>query len=264
MLIYRLLVGPPARLPDQIFSLMNSTSPPLHFVIPCAGVGSRAGTELPKQYAQLAGKPLIAHTLNALLGVVGVQSICLVVSAGDTFVHSVLANHVLDPQSKIRVIDRGGETRAQSVLAGIKYLESCGVSSDAWVLVHDAARCLITPQLVDHLVASCCEDTVGGLLAVLVSDTVKEESNGRVERTLSRKGKWFAQTPQMFKLGTLARALQKGVDTDVGSITDEASAIEALGMQPLLVKGHSTNLKITYPEDFEIANALLSARHASS
>ena len=150
----------------------------------------------------------------------------------------------------------GGATRAATVAQGLAELAARGAQPHDWVLVHDAARCLVRPAWVDRLIDACLEDEVGGLLALPVADTLKEEAQGRQGRvlaTLDRRGKWMAQTPQMFRLGPLASALAQAGD----AVTDEASAIEALGHQPLLVRGAFENLKVTWPEDFEIAQRLL-------
>jgi 2-C-methyl-D-erythritol 4-phosphate cytidylyltransferase/2-C-methyl-D-erythritol 4-phosphate cytidylyltransferase/2-C-methyl-D-erythritol 2,4-cyclodiphosphate synthase len=124
------------------------------------------------------------------------------------------------------------------------------------VLVHDAARCLITPQQVDRLIDACSQDEVGGLLAQPLADTLKQEEGGRVAQTLAREKKWLAQTPQMFRLGLLRRALAEAGD----AVTDEASAVEALGLRPLLVPGSAQNMKVTWPEDFALAEAVLRSR----
>jgi 2-C-methyl-D-erythritol 4-phosphate cytidylyltransferase len=121
------------------------------------------------------------------------------------------------------------------------------------VLVHDAARCLVRPQWVEQLIAACWNDPVGGLLALPLADTLKQERGGRVAATLEREGKWAAQTPQMFRLGLLREALaQAGA-----AVTDEAGAVEALGRAPLLVRGELENFKLTHPGDFELAQRLL-------
>ena len=205
---------------------------------------------------------MIAHTLSALLKVSLAQTICLVVNPQDTFIKDILLDYVQDSQGRISVVYAGGDTRAQSVLAGLDHLLTLGVSKQAWVLVHDAARCLITPELVDQLIDACALDKVGGLLALPVADTLKQEliGGGRVQSTLARAEKWAAQTPQMFKLEVLRTALHQGLSSSTTPITDESSAIEALALQPLLVRGHTTNFKVTYPEDFEIAEALLEIR----
>ncbi len=239
---------------------MDPKLPSIHFVIPCAGVGSRSGRQLPKQYADLAGRPMIAHTLKVLLEVKSIQSICLVVSPSDVYIGDILQNHVKDTDGKISVIFKGGNTRAQSVLAGLEHLQIMGAAKEDWALVHDAARCLITDELINDLISSCFKDSVGGLLALPVADTLKQEAGGRVKNTIPRENKWLAQTPQMFRLEMLVKALSSSLSISSESITDESSAIESLGLQPLLIKGRSTNLKITYPEDFEMAEAILKLR----
>ena len=153
----------------------------------------------------------------------------------------------------------GGSTRASSVAHGLTALVSLGAAPRDWVLVHDAARCLVTPALIESLLDACTGDAVGGLLALPVADTMKVGDNGRVQRTEDRSGKWLAQTPQMFRLETLQRGLRAAGAT----ATDEASAVEALGLQPLLVHGSPHNLKVTWPEDFELAEALLNSRRAA-
>ena len=125
-----------------------------------------------------------------------------------------------------------------------------------WVLVHDAARCLLRPEWVDRLIDACLADEVGGLLALPLADTLKSARGDRVAATLDRSGKWLAQTPQMFRLGLLQRALaQAGAD-----VTDESSAVEALGLAPRLVPGEIENLKLTWPADFALAARLLETR----
>jgi len=203
---------------------------------------------------------MIAHTLSVLLGVDSIQSICLVVSPSDAYIEDILQKHVKDIDRKISVIFKGGDTRAQSVLAGLEYLQFKGAANDDWALVHDAARCLITCDLVNDLIDSCRTDSVGGLLALPVADTLKQEMAGRVNNTLSRECKWLAQTPQMFRLEPLIKALNGALSQSSSFITDESGAIESMGLQPLLIKGRSTNLKITYPEDFEMAEAILKIR----
>ena len=131
-----------------------------------------------------------------------------------------------------------------------------GATQQDWVLVHDAARCLVTPELVDKLIDACAPDEVGGLLAHKLPDTLKLEESGRVAATLDRENKWLAQTPQMFRIGLLLHALERAG----GQVTDEATAVEALGHRPLLVPGGAQNLKVTYPDDFALAEAVLKGR----
>jgi len=121
--------------------------------------------------------------------------------------------------------------------------------------VHDAARCLLQPAWVDRLIDACQGDDVGGLLAQPLADTLKAEQGGRVQRTVSRSGKWAAQTPQMFRHARLLSALQSSE-----AITDEASAFERLGLKPRLVEGSPRNFKVTLPEDMQVAERYLNER----
>jgi 2-C-methyl-D-erythritol 4-phosphate cytidylyltransferase len=232
---------------------MSQEHPRFHVVIPCAGTGSRAGVDIPKQYAMLAGIPMVMHTLKAFSGVAGLGQGLLVVSPQDTYMAELLLQH---PQPAFQCVPRGGATRAQSVLGGLRCLQERGVDPSDWVLVHDAARCLITPRLIQALLTACAQDPTGGLLALPLPDTLKESVGGRVSQTLSRSDKWLAQTPQMFKMGALAQALANPHE----DITDEASAMERLGLSPLLVAGSAQNFKVTYPADFALAEAILRSR----
>jgi 2-C-methyl-D-erythritol 4-phosphate cytidylyltransferase len=230
---------------------MNATAPtPRYFaLIPCAGNGSRAGTAGPKQYERVAGQPMIWHTLSAFAGVKRIARTLVVVAPGDGFFER-------NPSTSALVVDCGGATRAASVANGLRELRRVGAVDNDWVLVHDAARCLVTPELIDRLIDSCAKDEVGGLLAHPLADTLKIGDNGRVASTLNRADKWQAQTPQMFRLGMLRQALEAAGDGH----TDESSAIEAMGAKPLLVEAPAQNFKVTYPEDFAMAEAVLRAR----
>ena len=224
----------------------------LYALIPCAGAGSRAQTIQPKQYQRLLGVPMVVHTLRAFEAVAELTRGVLVVAPDDALMADVLRTY---PQSLFEVRHCGGATRAQSVLAGLHALSELGAHPSDWVLVHDAARCLITPAQIQNLIDACKTDAVGGLLAAPLADTLKTEHNGRVAQTLDRNHKWLAQTPQMFRLADLIKALQQST-----LVTDEASAIEASGQQPKLVACSAQNFKVTYPSDFELAEAVLSTR----
>lgn len=232
---------------------MSPKHPRFHVVIPCAGTGSRAGVDIPKQYAPLAGVPMVLHTLKAFAAVPGLGHAMLVVSPQDSLMAQLLTDH---PQPAFTLTPCGGATRAQSVLGGLRSLQEQGVDPSDWVLVHDAARCLITPRLIQALLAACANDSVGGLLALPLPDTLKASVDGRVSATLNRSDKWLAQTPQMFRLGSLAQALEQPSE----DITDEASAMEAKGFAPLLIEGASFNFKVTYPQDWALAEAVLNDR----
>jgi 2-C-methyl-D-erythritol 4-phosphate cytidylyltransferase len=221
-------------------------------LIPCAGNGSRAGAQGPKQYQPVAGQPMVLHTLAAFAAVPRIAATQVVVTPGDTFFDG--------KDATVLVAACGGATRAQSVFNGLNALLSQGAMANDWVLVHDAARCLITPAQIDTLIDACVNDTVGGLLALKLPDTLKRESDGRVAETVDRADKWLAQTPQMFRIGALMAALQTAGD----AVTDESSAMEAMGQSPLLVPGSAQNFKVTYPQDFALAQAVLLARGFSS
>jgi 2-C-methyl-D-erythritol 4-phosphate cytidylyltransferase len=217
-------------------------------LIPCAGSGSRAGTDGPKQYQPIAGKPMVMHTLAAFAAVKRIAKTLVVVQQDDGFFTRNFA--------PVTAAACGGETRAISVGNGLRELRKLGADSRDWVLVHDAARCLITPELIDSLIDACIDDPVGGLLAQKLPDTLKTEQGGRVGVTLGREDKWLAQTPQMFRIGRLIEAIEQAGD----EVTDEAGAIEAVGQKPLLVAGSSQNFKVTYPDDFALAEAVLKGR----
>ena len=217
-------------------------------LVPCAGTGSRAGTPGPKQYERIAGQPMVWHTLAAFAAVKRIARTVVVVAPGDGFFER-------NPTSAM-VVPCGGATRAASVANGLYELTRVGATHQDWVLVHDAARCLITPALIDSLIDACAGDEVGGLLAHRLADTLKREEGGRVAETVEREDKWLAQTPQMFRIGLLMQALERGHN----HVTDEASAVEALGHRPLLVPGGTQNFKVTYPDDFALAEAVLKGR----
>ena len=223
-------------------------------VIPAAGTGSRFGGELPKQYLPLNGVPLIRHTLQALLSDVRITQIAVVLSPDDTCWHDACLPP--DAAGRVHVVRTGGATRADSVINGINWLQSeLNVEPEDWVLVHDAARPCLDPSQLAGLIDALADDPVGGLLAIPVADTLKRSDAGaRVIGTVDRRELWQAQTPQMFRIGSLQTALSR---PNLTAITDEASAIEALGMQPRLVPGSLRNLKVTYPEDLRLAAMIL-------
>jgi 2-C-methyl-D-erythritol 4-phosphate cytidylyltransferase len=229
---------------------MTTSSPRLFALVPCAGVGQRAGTPGPKQYEPLLHSVVVGHTLKALSGVDRVSQVLVVLHPQDDRFESVV------PHFSGWLSRCGGDTRAQTVLHGLAVLREHGAVDDDWVVVHDAARCLVRPAWINALIDACLPDAVGGLLALPLADTLKAEQAGRSTSTLDRRHKWLAQTPQMFRLKLLEKAL-----TQAGSdVTDEASAVEALGHHPLLVACSLENFKLTYPADFELAERLLRTR----
>jgi 2-C-methyl-D-erythritol 4-phosphate cytidylyltransferase len=196
--------------------------------------------------------PLVLHTLGALQAVPRIGRCVVVVAPGERFLSVDTAD--------VDVVPCGGESRAASVFNGLDWLLGQGAQAHDWVLVHDAARCLITPAEVDALLDACWADAVGGLLALPLPDTLKAGRGGRVAATVDRSDKWLAQTPQMFRLGALREALAARAAAGFEGVTDEASAMEMAGHSPLLVRGSARNFKVTYPEDFALAESILASR----
>ena len=227
-------------------------------LIPCAGSGSRAGTVHPKQYQLLAGQAVVWHTVQAFRAVQAMAGITVVVSPGDDAFMRVCPDFQ-QPGDLLAAV--GGSTRAASVGNGLKALLQHAAQPHDWVLVHDAARCLVTPGQIEALITACQHDNTGGLLALPLPDTLKSSVAGRVAQTIARTDKWLAQTPQMFRIGALLAALEAaGLDAAGGAVTDESSAMEAQGLKPLLVPGSAQNFKLTYPQDFALAEAILQSR----
>lgn len=208
----------------------------------------RLGGERPKQYLRIAGKPMLWHAVRALC-VPPVEAVFIVLAAGD----AAFSNEDWSAfDGRITPLYCGGGTRHESVRNGLVAAE---LNYDDWVLVHDAARPCLPAEDLRALVRECENDAVGGILALPAADTVKRADAGRrIEGTEDRSRIWLAQTPQMFRAGLLAEALTKAP----GTVTDEAAAIEALGLKPKLVPGSRRNIKVTFPEDVAIAEALLS------
>lgn len=212
-------------------------------IVPAAGSGKRYQSELPKQYLPLAGKPLLAHTLLSLLAYPGLEKIVVAISAQDQYWPSVAADLSTDRLQTVL----GGAERSLSVQQALLALTHA--QAHDWILVHDAVRPCIQHQDIENLLRALQDNPVGGLLGVQVRDTLKRtDSQGHVLTTIDRTNVWQAQTPQVFRYGLLLRALQSTIEKGV-SITDEASAIEFIGEQPLMVAGSVENIKVTYPED---------------
>lgn len=228
----------------------------LFALIPCAGNGSRAGTDGPKQYQPLLGKAMVGHTLEAFRALGDtLAGLWVVISPDDEAFAKACPDFTRPNEMLLRA---GGATRAATVLNGLKRMLSGGADPLDWVLVHDAARCLVTSAQIMALMDACRDDAVGGLLAQKLPDTLKSGASGRVLATIDRSDKWLAQTPQMFRIGALMAALEAAGD----AVTDESSAMEASGLAPRLVPGSAQNFKVTYPEDFALAEAILASRAA--
>ncbi len=223
-------------------------------LIPAAGIGSRFGAKTPKQYAQANGQPILFHTMNVLNQSTHIEKLAVILSPEDEF----FDQHQW-PFFKMVRIRCGGPTRAETVINGIHaLLHNKLVNGDDWLLVHDAARCCLSLTLLNHFIEEVQHHAVGGLLALPVADTLKRDNGQReVGQTVGRDHLWQAQTPQMFKVGVLLEALTQA---DLSQITDEASAIEQMGLSPLLINGAMANFKLTFPEDLTLVEAILDAR----
>jgi 2-C-methyl-D-erythritol 4-phosphate cytidylyltransferase len=220
-------------------------------LIPAAGTGKRMKSGLPKQYIEILGRTVLEHTICRLLGCPSIRSVMVCIAPDDSrWPDLKLADSRLLPAVE------GGRKRADSVLNGLLALEKVARPDD-WVLVHDAARPCLSHHTLERLLTEAGEDEVGGILALPVSDTVKRgDKNNRIVTTEMREGLWRAQTPQMFRLGVLRRAIESGL-TNGEYITDEASAMELAGYSPKLIVGEPGNIKITLPEDLALAEVLL-------
>lgn len=219
-------------------------------ILPAAGIGQRMGAPIPKQYLDLAGKPVIQHSIETLLQVSAVDSVTVALNPADTH----FANLDL-PSNRIRTIE-GGDSRQQSVLNGLVSLESLA-NDDDWVLVHDAVRPCVQVQDIEKLLGEVSDHPIGGLLATPQDNTLKlsDGSNHAVE-TADRSAYWQALTPQVFRYAALKHAIQRAIESNK-PVTDEASAIEAQGCKPLLVEGDRNNIKLTRESDLYLADAIL-------
>ena len=221
-------------------------------LIPAAGVGARMGGAIPKQYLTIANQSLLRYTVKAFLAAAELSHTYVVVSSDDAYV-----DEALDGLQGLSILRCGGATRKESVLNGLQAIAPL-VNADDWVLVHDAARPGVTPQLLTKLIQQIGNHAVGGLLALPVVDTVKRVVQDKVE-TINREGLWLAQTPQMFRHGSLTQALLAAAEAEV---TDEASAIELSGQIPVLIEGHACNLKVTLPSDLALVELYLTGKMA--
>jgi len=217
-------------------------------IVPAGGSGARFGSATPKQYSVIAGATILEHTLQALHRCPSIQHVFVAVQAGDHW-----ADLIAERTGNTTILHCAGGQRAHTVQNALVAI-SRRVRRDAWVLVHDAARPCVEQEDVERLIACAGLHPVGGLLATPVTDTLKRATATlEISETVSRDGLWRAQTPQMFRHELLAHALDASPE-----VTDEAQAVEALGLSPLLVPGSARNIKITLPEDAEIAAFYLS------
>lgn len=225
-----------------------------HFaLLPAAGIGARMGGDGPKQYLPLAGRTMLWHAVRAFENIDAVARTYVVLAPDDPY----WDRYDWSGLNKLAVLRCGGATRAETVTNGLKAIAG-EVAENDWVLVHDAARPCVSGRLLRRLLAELADDPVGGILAAPVADTLKRKGEaGRILETVSRDRLWGAQTPQMFRHGLLSKALAHAGTV----VTDEASAVEALGLAPKLVESDMSNLKVTWPRDLEVAEWWLSREH---
>lgn len=221
-------------------------------LIPAAGIGARFGTDKPKQYVEIGGKTVLEHTVCIFQNHPSIDMTVVIVSPED-----VLADGFQTAFAGVEVWKIGGRTRAETVRNGVeKLLETGLASADDNILVHDAARCCLPSEALTRLIEQAGNAAEGGILAIPVADTLKRAEGGRISATVERTSLWQAQTPQLFRAGLLCRALAAA---NLEGITDEASAVEKLGVRPLLIQGDVRNLKLTQPQDAYIVRLLLNA-----
>ena len=222
-------------------------------LIPAAGTGSRLGGPAPKQYQLLAGKPMLHHAIASLLAAQEIETVFVVLASDD----AVFRSHDWSAfGERVAPLYCGGATRRDSVLNGLVAASST-VDPGDWMLVHDAARPCLGEEELRRLIDTVVPDATGGILAVPVADTLKRtDATRHIASTERRRGLWQAQTPQMFRHGVLLQALERA-----RTVTDEASAIEDLGLRPKLVQGCISNFKVTYPDDMAFAELVLRSRN---
>jgi 2-C-methyl-D-erythritol 4-phosphate cytidylyltransferase len=227
-------------------------------VIPAAGGGTRFGAGTPKQYARLDGVPLLARALDRLVTGLPFETVLVAIARDDAWYE-----HAIGVRAGVEVARCGGLTRGATVRNALRALEGRAAEDD-WILVHDAARPCVPRAALLRLIGQLWDDEVGGLLAIPVADTLKRADTfaghaagaARVVATEDRAALWQAQTPQMFRYRVLAQAL---ADDEALAATDEAQAVERLGLRPRLVPGSPANVKVTWPEDLALAAAILAA-----
>jgi 2-C-methyl-D-erythritol 4-phosphate cytidylyltransferase len=246
----------------------NQASNACHALLPTAGTGSRLGGDLPKQFQQLAGKPMLAYALDAFIQSPQIASIWVGVSPG--FIDNPILQTLSQASKPIHFLPTGGPTRQETVRNTLAALLKAGVPAEDWVLVHDAARPGITPALIGKLIAALEKSSSGGLLAIPLADTLKRADLDsvvagnlpHVEKTIPREHLWQAQTPQMFHVSQLHSALEDAIRLEA-DVTDEASAMELAGIKPLLIEGATRNFKVTHPADWELMQLLLQSQNLS-
>ncbi len=238
------------------------SQPRCHALLPTAGSGLRLGGVLPKQFQELAGKPMLAYAVQSFIDTPEIESIWIGISA--SFIGNPILKEIGQDQKRIHCVPTGGATRQETVRNTLGAMLESGISENDWVLVHDAARPGILPSHIQGLIRAIQSQGTGGLLAILVADTLKQSEQhsaiagnpATVEKTISRNHLWQAQTPQMFPLKKLFNAIENGIRLEA-DITDESSAMELAGAKPILVEGTTRNLKVTNRADWELMESIL-------
>lgn len=226
------------------------TRPPIWIVLPNAGLGSRFGRTIPKQYSLIGNKTLIEWTIQALLKVKGIDGFIIANHENDGLWKDIPLN------TNTRFVEvTGGNERVDSVYAAVSKVNEMTLGK-GWVLVHDVARPLVTSTSINTLIDKCLKNNTGGILANRVVDTLKYTEENLVARTQSRVNLWHAQTPQFFPSNLLVQAIEKARSLGL-AITDESSAIEAIHKDVLIVENTGINIKVTYPEDFDFVSYML-------
>ena len=242
----------------------SQSLPRCHALLPTAGTGSRLGGVLPKQFQELAGKPMLAYALDAFRKTPEIASIWVGISPG--FIDNPILSSLSSSSTAIHFLPSGGPTRQETVRNTLAAMLQSGIPETDWVLVHDAARPGISPELIQKLIHAVKQEGEGGLLAMPLADTLKmADANSaiagnpnRALKTISRDHLWQAQTPQMFGLKRLHDAIEEGIRLEA-DITDEASAMELSGSSPLLIEGATRNFKVTHPADWDLMQTILRA-----
>jgi len=225
----------------------------MYAIIVAAGSGQRFGSDTPKQFLEIAGKMVIQHSIDAFDNIKAIEGIVLVMPKNQK-----LWKDLELTANKPLMYTTGGSSRVESVLLGLEIL-SPSVDENSWVLVHDAARACISTGDINKLIKTCQKQNQGGLLVKPINDTIKFSKNGKhVDKTIDRNKLRAALTPQMFPYGQLVNVLEKS-NSDL--VTDEASAFELSGIMPLMVRGRSDNIKLTYVEDLLIAEYILGKKN---
>ncbi|WP_216202232.1 2-C-methyl-D-erythritol 4-phosphate cytidylyltransferase [Polynucleobacter sp. CS-Odin-A6] len=247
-------------------SAQSQHLPQSHALLPTAGSGSRLGGVLPKQFQELAGKPMLAYALEAFVNTPEIASIWVGVSPG--FIDNPVLSTLSNKSPLIRFLPTGGPTRQETVRNTLAAMLQSGIPENDWVLVHDAARPGISPGLIQKLIKEVSQSGEGGILGMPLADTLKMAdahsaiagNPTRALKTISRDHLWQAQTPQMFGLKRLYDAINEGIRLEA-DITDEASAMELTGVSPLLIEGATRNFKVTHPADWDLMQTILQASH---